>query len=101
MTDFHFTSPLYPMPHGVQDPADWPELDAAVIRRFNRWYDPQVQAEIDRRAKAAMSMAYSDEVYFPHMEASARMELVRRARQHRGKDVSVELFGFKGGMRLE
>jgi hypothetical protein len=96
----HFTEPVFPMPHGMQDPADWPELPAATIERFNKWYDPVVQTEIRRRAENKLSMAYSDEVWLPHQEASARMELVRYARAHRGQHVSISLFGFVGGMQL-
>lgn len=96
----HFTEPMWPMPHGVQDPADWPELPDGVIRRFNKEYDPDVQCEIKRRAKEHLSMVYSTEIWLAHMEASARMELVRYARKHRGQHVSIALFGFVGGMRL-
>lgn len=103
----HFTSPLYPGVPAPQDPADWPELPSGTINKFNKWYDPAVQKEIYRRANvpddgsAAGSMAYQDEVYFPHMEAWARMELVRYARLYRGEHVSVSLAGFTGGMKLE
>lgn len=103
----HFTSPLYPGVPAPQDIADWPELQASVIEKFNRWYEPEVQKEIHRRASVpddgseAGSMSYQDEIYFPHMEAWARMELVRYARLHRGELVSVSLPGFTGGMKLE
>lgn len=103
----HFTSPLYPGVPAPQNPADWPELQASVIEKFNKWYDPEVQQEIARRnvvpadGSEAPSMAYQDEIYFAHMEAWARMELVRHARLHRGEHVSVSLPGFAGGMKLE
>lgn len=103
----HFTSPLYPGVPAPQDPADWPELQASVIEKFNKWYDPEVQNEIARRnvipadGRGAMSMTYQDEIYFAHMDAWARMELVRYARLHRGEHVSIDLHGFRGGMKLE
>lgn len=103
----HFNSPLYPGVAAPQDPADWPELPPSVIEKFNKWYDPEIQKEIARRnvvpadGSEASSMAYQDEVYLPHMDAWARMELVRYARLHRGEHVSISLHGFTGGMKLE
>jgi hypothetical protein len=96
----HFKEPQWPMPHGIQDPADWPELPAAVIDRFNRWYDPEVVEEIDRRARQHLSMAFSDEIWLAHNRAAAEMELVRYARMYPGEHVSIEMFGFCGGMLL-
>lgn len=103
----HFTSPLYPGVPAPQDPADWPELQASVIDKFNKWYEPEIQKEIYRRASVpddgsdTCSMAYQDEIYFPHMNAWAKMELVRYARLHCGEYVSVALAGFFGGMKIE
>lgn len=95
-----FTSPIYPGVPAPQDPSDWPELPASVIEKFNKWYDSEVQQEIDRRSRAALSMRYQDDIYFAHMDAWARMELVRYARMYRGEHVTLRLHGFEGGMKL-
>lgn len=95
-----FTSPLPPPVFGHQEPEDWPELPASVVHQFNHWAEPETQAEMARRVARGHADGDCALWFLDRLYAAAQMELVKYARKYRGESVSVDLYGWCGGMTL-